>query len=170
MVVDTGEYMGYAEWKPQVMQETGGEFIMMKVRMSCAFHLPITRTADLLGMAQHADVHRLLYNLATSAGAQVTFGVSVTAVQSGDPKPSVTLSTGEVLTTDVVVGADGPNSKIRKYVNEDEEPAEPSGFTIFGGIVSTEEMMKDPELAKWAQADEVSGLGSLGEYRAEGRS
>lgn len=100
----------------------------------------------------------------------MTFGVSVTEVQSGDPKPSVTLSTGEVLTTDVVVGADGPNSKIRKYVNEDEEPAEPSGFTIFGGIVSTEEMMKDPELAKWAQADEVSCLGRLGEYRVEGRS
>ncbi|KAI0091577.1 hypothetical protein BDY19DRAFT_931199 [Irpex rosettiformis] len=130
--LDTGEYMGYAEWKPQVMQETGGEFLMMK----------------------HEDVHRLLYNLATSAGAQVTFGVSVTAVKSGTPKPSVTLSTGEVLTADVVIGADGPNSKIRKYINKDEEPAQPSGFTIFGGIVPTSEMMKDPELAKWAQADE----------------
>ena len=103
-------------------------------------------------------MHRLLYNLATSTGVKVTFGVSVTAVESGTPKPSVTLSTGEKLVADVVIGADGPNSKIRQYINEDEEPAEPSGFTIFGGIVPASEMLKDPELAKWAQADEVGNV------------
>lgn len=30
-LVETGEKMGYAEWKPAVMKETGGEFLVMKV-------------------------------------------------------------------------------------------------------------------------------------------
>ncbi|KAI0692495.1 FAD/NAD(P)-binding domain-containing protein [Cytidiella melzeri] len=130
--LESGEYMGYAEWKPQVMAETGGDFFVMK----------------------HEDVHRLLYDLAISAGAKVTFGASVKSVQPGEPKPSITLSTGQVLTADMVIGADGPNSKVRQVVNGGEDTAEPSGFTIFGGIVPASEMLKDPALAKWVSSDE----------------
>ena len=32
--VETGERQGYAEWKPAVMQETGGDFLCAKVRRS----------------------------------------------------------------------------------------------------------------------------------------
>ncbi|KAI0343347.1 FAD/NAD-P-binding domain-containing protein [Trametopsis cervina] len=131
--MDTGEYMGYADWKPQVMQETGGDFFTMK----------------------HADVHQLLYDLAIAAGAEVTWGVSVTSVEAGDPKPSITLSTGEVLVADMVIGADGPNSKVRQIISEeDDDDAEPEGLTILSGIVPASEMLSDPELAKWVKSED----------------
>ncbi|THG94300.1 hypothetical protein EW026_g7146 [Hermanssonia centrifuga] len=133
--MDTGEQMGYAEWKPAVMEETGGEFLMMK----------------------HEDVHRLLHTLAIAAGAKIQFGATVTSVTPGDPKPSVTLATGETLTADIVIGADGPTSMVRRMVLDREDDAEPGGFTVFGGSVSADEMKKYPELEKWATSEEPGG-------------
>jgi salicylate hydroxylase len=63
-----------------------------------------------------------------------------------------------VFTADVVIGADGPNSRVRRYINGEDEVAEPSGYTIFGGIVPAAEMLKDPELANWVQSDEVRSI------------
>ncbi|THG93332.1 hypothetical protein EW026_g7877 [Hermanssonia centrifuga] len=131
--MDTGEQMGYAEWKPAVMEETGGEFLMMK----------------------HEDVHRLLHTLAIAAGAKIQFGATVTSVTPGDPKPLVTLATGETLMADVIIGADGSTSMVRRMVLGREDDAEPGGFTVFGGSVSADEMKKYPELEKWATSEEV---------------
>ncbi|PSR82688.1 hypothetical protein PHLCEN_2v5975 [Hermanssonia centrifuga] len=114
------------------MEETGGEFLMMK----------------------HEDVHRLLYTLAIVAGAKIQFGATVTSVTPGDPKPSVTLATGETLMADVIIGADGSTSMVRRMVLEREDDAEPGGFTVFGGSVSADEMKKYLELEKWATSEE----------------
>ncbi|GJE93239.1 FAD/NAD(P)-binding domain-containing protein [Phanerochaete sordida] len=128
----TGEKMGAAQWRPAVMKETGGDFLLMK----------------------HEDVHRLVYRLAVEAGAIVDFGVSVAEVAPGNPRPRVTLSTGEVLEADLVIGADGPRSIVRPVVLGRPDDAVPSGFTIFGTTIPAEEMQKDPELAKLVQANE----------------
>lgn len=77
------------------------------------------------------------------------------SVAPGDPKPSVTLSTGKVLTADIVIGADGPRSIVRPVVLDRNDDAEPSGITVFGGTIPAEEMLKDPELAKLVHANEV---------------
>jgi len=130
----TGEHFGDAHWKPAVMHETGGEFLLMK----------------------HEDVHRLLYRLAVAEGAKVDFGVVVAEVTPGDPRPSVTLSTGEVIEADIIIGADGPLSKIRKIVNEDgedESELNPSGYTMFGAAIPAAELMKDPEIGQFVQAN-----------------
>ncbi|KAJ3520412.1 hypothetical protein NM688_g9165 [Phlebia brevispora] len=131
--LETGELMGNAQWKPAVMAETGGDFLMMK----------------------HEDVHRLLHRLATEAGAQVEFGVTVQEVQPGDPQPSVVLEDGRTLMADIIVGADGPNSIVRKTVLDvDDDEAEPSGYTAFGGIIPASEITKDPELTMLLQSNE----------------
>ncbi|PSR80361.1 hypothetical protein PHLCEN_2v6746 [Hermanssonia centrifuga] len=130
--LNTGERMGCAQWRPAVMKETGGDFLLMK----------------------HEDVHRMVYRLAVDAGAQVDFGVTVESVTAGNPQPQVRLSSGEVLKADLIIGADGPRSKIRRYVHKKEDDALPSGFTIFGTTIPATEMMKDPELAKLVQANE----------------
>ena len=104
---------------------------------------------------QHEDCQRLLYRLATEAGAQVEFGVTVTDVQPGDPEPSVTLADGRTLMADLVIGADGPTSIVRRTVIEMDDEAEPSGYTAFGGIIPASEMLKDSELTKLLQSNIV---------------
>lgn len=97
----------------------------------------------------------MVYSLAVNSGAKVDFGVTVESVNPGNPKPTVKLSTGEILTADVVIGADGPRSIVRPVVLNREDDAKPSGFTIFGTTIPAAEMMEDPELAKLVQANEV---------------
>lgn len=50
----------------------------------------------------------MLYSLAISAGAVIKFGSEVTSIDEN--APSVTVSTGEVLTADLIIGADGYHS------------------------------------------------------------
>ena len=59
------------------------------------------------------------------------------------------------MTADIVIGADGPSSVVRRVVLEEEDDAKPSGLTVFGAVISAAEMAKDPELAALVQADEV---------------
>ncbi|KAH9893223.1 FAD/NAD-P-binding domain-containing protein [Cubamyces lactineus] len=131
----TGNLVGYLHWKPAVMAETGGEFLMM----------------------HHDDIVRMLYRLATEAGAQIDFHTEVTSIQQGTdrfPNPSVTLANGDVLTADMIIGADGYRSKVREVVLEEEDVAKPGGMTLYTGVVKAEDMLKDPELRPYALSDE----------------
>lgn len=128
----TGERMGVAQWRPAVMAETGGDFLLMK----------------------HEDIHRMVYRLAVNSGAKVEFGVPVESVSPGDSKPTVKLSTGEILTADIIIGADGATSIVRPVVVGEEDDPKPSGFTIFGTTIPAAAMMEDPELARLVQANE----------------
>lgn len=121
--IETGERQGYAEWKPAVMQETGGDFLL----------------------AKHEDVHRLLYDLAVKAGAEIIFGAQVAGVTPSEEMPSITLANGETHRADVIIAADGPNSFIRGMILEGEESPRPEGHTIFGGIIPAADMQDDEE-------------------------
>ncbi|OSD05334.1 FAD/NAD-P-binding domain-containing protein [Trametes coccinea BRFM310] len=141
----TGDLVGYLHWKPAVMAETGGDFLLM----------------------HHDDLIRMLYKLATEAGARVDFHTEVTAIQPGSdsiPNPSVTLANGDVLTADMVVGADGYRSLVREVVLEEEDMAKPGGMTLYTGVVPAEEMLKDPELRPYALSDEWAIW--MGPYRS----
>ncbi|KAI0339732.1 FAD/NAD(P)-binding domain-containing protein [Trametopsis cervina] len=126
----TGAFLGRTQFRQEVITETGGHFLLMA----------------------HEDVHRLVYDLATSAGARVDFDVRVTRVTPGQPRPSVTLESGEVISADIIVGADGPTSIVREVViGEDEEVgvARPEGYTVFGAVVPRKWMETDAELKKF---------------------
>ncbi len=107
---------------------------------------------------QHEDVQRLLHSLATSAGARISFGTSVASVRLCDSKPSATLSTGEVLYTDIIIGADGPASTVRQAVLGHECFTEPAGYTMFAGTVPASQLVTDPELKRWVTSEEVFAL------------
>ncbi|KAI0346928.1 FAD/NAD(P)-binding domain-containing protein [Trametopsis cervina] len=130
--LDTGERVGEALWRQDVMTETGGDFIMMA----------------------HEDVHRIVHKLAVSAGARVDFGADVTAVNPGTPKPSVTLASGEVITADIIIGADGPRSLVRELVLGEPDDPRPDGITVFGAVVPASYMAKDPVLNRMVKAKE----------------
>lgn len=126
--VETGELLEYARFDPKVMAETGGPYVF----------------------ARRDDIISLLYRLATSTGAEFTFGATVTAVTPGDPKPSITLSSGEVLTADLVIGADGISSTVRKlvYAEETDQPR-PNKCAILASIVPSAGWAHIPEWEKY---------------------
>ncbi|KAI0358251.1 FAD/NAD-P-binding domain-containing protein [Trametes cingulata] len=131
----TGDLVGYLHWKPAVMAETGGDFLLM----------------------HHDDIIRILYKLATGAGARVDFNTEVVSIQQGSdsiPNPSVTLANGEVLTADMLIGADGYRSIVREVVLEEEDMVKPGGMTLYTGVVKAEDMLKDPELRPYVLSDE----------------
>lgn len=68
----------------------------------------------------------MLYELAVSVGAVVTVNQTVTSV-GVDPKTGagrVVLAGGAVLTGDLVIGADGANSLVRRAVTGEEDAVE----------------------------------------------
>ncbi|PCH44468.1 FAD/NAD(P)-binding domain-containing protein [Wolfiporia cocos MD-104 SS10] len=133
--LSNGHDVGFLHWKPDVMRETGGEFLLI----------------------HHEDLHRLLYELATSAGVRVDLNTSVTAIQQGTealPNPSATLSTGETVTADFIIGADGPRSMVRNVVLNREDEAQPDFLTVYTTTIPGSEMRKDPDLSKWLDSDE----------------
>ncbi len=65
------------------------------------------------------------------------------------------LATGQVMTADILIGADGYNSMVREVVLDEEDLPRPGGMTLYTGVVKAEDMLKDPELRSYALADEV---------------
>ena len=64
-----------------------------------------------------ADFHRLLFDLvADTKNVTVRLNATVTRLDSNgkDARPSVTLSSGEVVYGDLIIGADGVKSMIRQ--------------------------------------------------------
>jgi salicylate hydroxylase len=66
---------------------------------------------------QYSDLHRILYDAATRAGAEVIFNADVClalppAQGTSGGKSSVRLRDGTVLYADMIIGADGQHSTI----------------------------------------------------------
>lgn len=87
--------------------------------------------------SQYTDLRRILAESATEHGAKLRGGVHVTDIRADPQKPSVVLSTGEVLTADVVIGADGSHVgpyRSRRLILEaleQEDIEKPTGMTLF---------------------------------------
>ncbi|KAI0738683.1 FAD/NAD-P-binding domain-containing protein [Daedaleopsis nitida] len=131
----TGELVGYLPWKPAVIAETGGEFLLM----------------------HHGDLLRMLYQLAVGAGARVDFNTTASSIQPGSGEhlgPSITLANGEIIRPDLLVGADGSKSIVRDVIAPRTESVQRSGLTVYTGTVPGDAMLKDPELEKLLLRDE----------------
>ena len=110
---------------------------------------------------QRDDLVRLLYKLATEAGATVHLNSKVKSIHQGNaraPRPKVMLENGQVLTADILIGADGYKSIVREVVLGEPDSARPGDMTLYTGVVQAEDMLKDPELCSYALADEVRSV------------
>ncbi|KAI0731119.1 FAD/NAD(P)-binding domain-containing protein [Earliella scabrosa] len=133
--VRTGEDVGLLEWKPTVMAETGGEFLLM----------------------HHDDLIQLLYKLATGAGARVDLNAAVATIHPGtdaQPNPKVVLTSGEILYANIIIGADGSQSMVREVVLGEPDRPKPGGLTVYVGVVKAEDILQDPELERTLHVDE----------------
>lgn len=75
----------------------------------------------------------MMYKLAIDAGAVVQFATTVTSI---DPfLPSATLSTGETVRADLLIGADGYRSLAREAIEQEHEgrtsEGTPSGTVVY---------------------------------------
>lgn len=103
----------------------------------------------------------MLYELAVRSGVDVQWDTSVTAVRQATgerPTATVELSTGQTITADIVVGADGPQSIIRKNIfGATTPPSADAVVTLYSATVHATQLAHDAELNSLIQKGDVSG-------------
>lgn len=107
-----------------------------------------------------ANLHRCLYDRAVELGAVVQTNSRVIDVVTGigkqGEKAKAVLEDGREIEGDLVVGADGINSKLREVMLGKEDPPTPTGDLAYRLLLSTKEMMKDPELRVFVEDPQVN--------------
>ncbi|KAI0373571.1 FAD/NAD(P)-binding domain-containing protein [Pilatotrama ljubarskyi] len=151
---DSGSVVGSHDWEEEVLEETGGDFLL----------------------THYSDLRRILAESALEHGAKLRGGCHVVSVKPDATRPSVTLASGEVLTADVVVGADGchvPPYHCRRIILqalEQKDTEKPTGMQLFNVLLPESALneIEDKELlAQLRQTGKVftwfgPGYGALG--------
>ncbi|KAI9001468.1 FAD/NAD-P-binding domain-containing protein [Trametes punicea] len=107
MRYESGECLGQHAWGQELLKETQGVFMLIT----------------------HGELHDILYEAATRAGVRVRFNAEVVSV---DPRlGEVELTTGETLTGDVLVGADGEYGPCRTVVAGKEIRGHATGLVMY---------------------------------------
>ncbi|KAI0759543.1 FAD/NAD-P-binding domain-containing protein [Trametes elegans] len=128
---NTGERVAYTRWSD--MEEQYG---------SPYYHI------------HRADLHKLLFELAAPF---MTLRLKSTVVEVDPDTPSITLSSGEVVHGDLIVGADGVKSMIQRVVLGHTNPAEPTGDAVYRAVIPSHLLLQDPELKGFVQVPEMTG-------------
>ena len=86
-----------------------------------------------LVIALRRDIHSTLLQV---SGAEVRCGEVRHLNQAGD-RVEITLGDGSTDSADLVIGADGVASVVRRHLHPDEAPARPSGYSAIRGVTFT---------------------------------
>jgi salicylate hydroxylase len=105
-----------------------------------------------------ANLHKCLLERAVELGAKtrVNARVSDVRVSTNGETATVVLQNGEEHVADLVVGADGINSHLREIMLGRPDPAVLTGDLAYRLLLSTKEMLKDPELAPFVTNPQVN--------------
>ncbi|CDO76682.1 hypothetical protein BN946_scf184677.g2 [Trametes cinnabarina] len=131
---DSGSVVGSHDWQEEVLEETGGDFLLM----------------------HYSDLRRILAESAAEHGATLRAGCQVISIEPDQERPYVTLATGEVVSGDVVIGADGchvPPYHTRRIILEalgQEDRETPTGMQLFNVLLpeSALNQLDDKELVR----------------------
>jgi 2-polyprenyl-6-methoxyphenol hydroxylase-like FAD-dependent oxidoreductase len=91
------------------------------------------------------DLARILADRATALGARIHYGTTVTSFTQDDDGVDVTISDGSTGRYDLLIGADGLNSDIRKQLGIEVEP-ERTGMGIWRAFVPRPEDVTQTDL------------------------
>lgn len=97
-----------------------------------------------------ADLHRALLERAQELGTEFRIKSKVVGIEyeaSGPDTADVLIHTGERITADVVIGADGIFSTCRDLFLGEPSPPTATGDLAYRLLLNTKEIAKDPELA-----------------------
>jgi salicylate hydroxylase len=109
-----------------------------------------------------ANLHLGLLERAQELGAKLTTKTKVVDVEydsSGDGQSTIGIAVcedGKKYKADLVVGADGINSKCREILLGHEDPPLLTGDLAYRLLLNTEDMMKDPELRGFVEDPQVN--------------
>ncbi|TKX20934.1 FAD-binding domain-containing protein 39 [Elsinoe australis] len=99
-------------------------------------------------MVHRIDAHNVLKEHALSfSNVRLRLGTGIQEVDA--ESGTVTLSSGETVTGDVVVGADGIHSKCVRAIDEDASRAERMGVNMYRWMVETKKGMANPVVAEF---------------------
>ncbi|KIJ65700.1 hypothetical protein HYDPIDRAFT_87975 [Hydnomerulius pinastri MD-312] len=123
--MDDGHTIGCIEWREDVLQETGADYLVM----------------------QYEDLSKILRNAAEEAQVDFIWETAVTFIHSDPDRPSVTLSDGRTLYAHMIIGADGPRSIVREAINGplEEDLEGHSVYVCVGCLFSTASCWPDYE-------------------------
>ncbi|KZT68283.1 FAD/NAD(P)-binding domain-containing protein [Daedalea quercina L-15889] len=138
----TGEVVAKGEWVADFKVESGGVF---------------------LGM-HYADFRRVLYQEAVKRGVRVRSNAKVVSVDLNKERPSVFLESGEQVTADVIVGADGVHSISRSLMIEHDE-VRPTGMVLHDAVIPMDKMASAPDLAEFVPKTELGTAWSWAGHR-----
>ena len=102
-------------------------------------------------LLHRVDLHEALKHRATSSeypGKPVSIKVSSRVVSCNCDDGAVELEDGEVLSADLIVGADGIKSAIRRYVLDKEVPTLPTGHSAYRMVIPVDSLLKQTEFVK----------------------
>ncbi|KAI0096249.1 FAD binding domain-containing protein [Nemania sp. FL0031] len=105
-----------------------------------------------------ANLHRSLITRATQLGAKLMTNARVQnfTVNENESSTTVSLANGQTITADLVVGADGINSKMRDIFLGREDPPVPTGDLAYRLLLNTRDMMTDPDLRPFVDNPQVN--------------
>jgi salicylate hydroxylase len=98
-----------------------------------------------------ADLHAMLAAAAHTAGATVQPACTVTGFVQETPAVHVQTETGEVLTADALIGADGLHSRVRTQLLADGAP-QPTGHLAFRALVAQDVLpshLRSTQITVW---------------------
>lgn len=104
------------------------------------------------------NLHKCLLDRAAQLGATLVTNARVTnfTVSSDESLCTVFCADGRSFEADLVVGADGINSKLRETFLGREDPPVPTGDLAYRLLLKTDEMRKDPDLRQFVNEPQVN--------------
>ncbi|TFK22615.1 FAD/NAD(P)-binding domain-containing protein [Coprinopsis marcescibilis] len=118
---ENGEVVGWKRWGDMIEKDHGAPY----------YHI------------HRADLHKLLVETCEQY-ATIRLNSRVTDIDTS--KPSVTLASGEVISADLVIGADGLHSKARDIVVGKKDNPQATGDAAYRSTIPAEKMQDDPDL------------------------
>ncbi|KAL6300917.1 FAD/NAD-P-binding domain-containing protein, partial [Sparassis latifolia] len=130
---DTGEHLGTQVWDEDVLRQSCGDFFLFT----------------------HRKLHQILSESAMALGVKVRHNASVTGIDGQNCQ--VELRTGEVLSADVIIGADGATGLSRMTVIDHQDPGVPTGIAVYATTVPSENV--PPDFLNTNDSNTIKALG-----------
>lgn len=102
------------------------------------------------------NLHKCLLRRAADLGAKLITNARVTSFSPGEDTSAVGTADGRTFEADLVVGADGINSKMREIFLGREDPPIPTGDLAYRLLLNTDKMREDPELRRFVEEPQVN--------------
>jgi salicylate hydroxylase len=102
-------------------------------------------------MYHRADLHEALKQRATSPafpGREATVRTSSRVVDCDCERGTVVLASGEVISADLIVGADGIKSVVRESVLLERVSARPTGLSAYRMMISADDLQQEADVTK----------------------